>query len=109
MQALTKPMRYNMKKLRTAFICIVLLVSIYTEVLWIVSFNKFTEQSERVAYFLKYWPFLESVAPLNISLVILTIISFIFLNYRHSLNRPLEVIAYMILVPFAALNIWGML
>ena len=24
-------------------------------------------------------------------------------------NRPLEIIAYMILVPFAASNIWGML
>jgi hypothetical protein len=98
-----------MKTLRTTFIVSVALLDIYYIVMWIVSFNKYMEHSERVSFFLQNWFFFQSVVVLNFILLVLTTLNLISLNYKLSFHKPLKLAINLVFILFIFFIVWTMI
>lgn len=97
---------YTMKK---AYIVIVTALNIYYFSLWIVSFNKFNNQEDRVVYFLNRSFVFDNIATLNSILLLMTVIA-IGLNFgKIVMHRYLKTICLIVNFLILVFILWSYL
>jgi hypothetical protein len=94
-------------KHKIIFVIAIVLLNIYYFVVWLVAFNKFATQLDRVNYFLAKSIFFNSVGTLNITLLIATIASLIILNIKPLNNQAIRFTLSTIHIFFILFSIWG--
>lgn len=101
-----------MKSLRTIAITTVTLSNVYYFTLWIIAFNKFNTQAERVTYFLEKWYIFNSIDILSTFLSILTLLSLVLLNvsyFNSHYNTVLRILCSIVNILFLLFLFWSYL
>lgn len=96
-------------KLRLIFVAGVLVLNIYYFIVWLVAFNKFTTQGEKVSYFLERSLFFNTVTTLSICMLTATIVSLIVLNAVSMKSHLARIGISLVHVFFILYIFWGML
>lgn len=98
-----------MKKNKLILSIAVAILNSYYFTLWIVAFHKFSNQAERVDFFLQYSYLFNSIDTLTVTLVVLSIISLIFVNLRPFKNKALQYTISLIHFLFLLFVLWSYL
>jgi hypothetical protein len=98
-----------MKKNKPTLSIAVAILNIYYFTLWIVAFNKFSNQTERVDFFLQHGCLFNSIGALNLTLVVISIISLIFVNLRPFKSKALRYTISSIHFLFLLFVLWSYL
>ncbi len=98
-----------MKKNNPTLSIVIAILNVYYFTLWIVAFHKFSNQPERVDFFLQHWHLFNSIGALNVTLVVISIISLIFVNLRPFKSKALRFTISSIHFLFLLFVLWSYL
>jgi len=95
--------------MKRAFIIIVTILNTYYFSLWIVAFNTFSTQEERLVYFLDKSIAFDNITTLNSVLLLITMISMV-LNFRKvAMHRYLKMTCLIVNFLFLVFILWSYL
>lgn len=98
-----------MRFYKNILLSIVALLDIYCFVFWIVAGNRYQTHPERIAFFLKGWPIINSVGSLNILLSSATLAAVIAININTKNNQIFRFLLSIIYILFLLLTAWSYL
>ncbi len=94
---------------KNILLSIVALLNIYCFAFWIIAFNRYQTHPERVNFFLRGWPMINSVGALNILLSSATLAAVIAINVNTRNNQVFRLLLSIIYILFLLLTAWSYL